>query len=218
MTESEIACFLSHRKVWSFISEGVSPFVAVFEDDIYMSKNLLHLLADIDWIKPNMDFIKLDKATKKKLKLGPPEVIVGDLKVSKLLSPHMGFGGYIISKDCATDLLKKTETFDGPIDITLFHTQSHPSKYLTLWQVNPAVCVHNQFHDLQFLPDEAEKSTLDTDRVSSIQKHRKIKKQKIGYKIRRELKRPFVQFFIWLSRVVSSLFSKEKWANIEFRE
>jgi len=218
MTKSEIACFLSHRKVWSLISRGVSPYGAVFEDDIYMSKNLSPLLTDSKWIKPNMDFIKLDKATKKKVKLGPPEVMVNNLKVCKLLSQHMGCGGYIISKNCATDLLKKTEALDGPVDITLFHTDRGLSTHLTLWQVNPAVCTHNQFHDLQFLPDGAEKSTLDIDRVSSIQNHRKCQKTKLGYKILRELKRPFVRFFTWLSRLVTSRFSEEKWANIEFRE
>lgn len=194
MTRSEIACFLSHRKVWSLISQGVSPYGAVFEDDIYMSRNLLPLLADSNWIKPSMDFIKLDKATKKQVKLGPPEVIVNDLKVSKLLSKHMGCGGYIISKHCATDLLKKTETFDGPVDMTLFHTDRGLSTHLTLWQVNPAVCTHNQFHDLQFLPDGAEKSTLDIDRISSIENHRKRRRLKLGNKVLRELKRPFARF------------------------
>jgi glycosyl transferase family 25 len=218
MTKSEIACFLSHRKVWSLISRGVSPYGAIFEEDIYMSRYLTPLLVDSKWIKPNMDFIKLDKATKKKVKLGPPEVMINDMKVCKLLSQHMGCGGYIISKKCATDLLKKTERFDRPVDITIFHTDRSLSTHLTLWQVNPAVCTHNQFQVLQFLPNGAEKSTLDIDRVSSIQNHRKSQNTKLIYKILRELKRPFVQIFSWLSRLITGLFSEEKWEDIEFRE
>lgn len=218
MTKSEIACFLSHRKAWSIISSGNSPYGAVFEDDIYMSRHLPCLLVDSKWIKPGMDFIKLDKATKKKVKLGPPEVTIGGRKVCKLLSQHMGCGGYIISKACATDLLKQTETFDGPIDMTLFHTDRGFSKHLTLWQLNPAVCTHSQFHDVQFLPDDAEASTLDIDRVPSIQKHRKHQKTKQTYKIMRELRRPFVRLFTWLGRLVGNLFLSEKWVSINFRE
>lgn len=218
MTKSEVACFLSHRKVWSTIYQGKDDYAAVFEDDIHMSMRLGHLLTNTSWIGPEMEIIKLDKATNKSVKLGPLAEHFDDFYIRPLKSLHVGTGAYIISRKCAVHLFLQTEMINQPVDHFIFDNECSVGGSLSKWQINPAVCIHQQFRKERFLPAGAEESTLQGERKDSqgnYMKEMKGRRAKV-YKIWREVKRPFIQLLTWCFHGVSNFFTKDKWVKIGF--
>ena len=56
MKQSELACFLSHKKAWDYIVEHDEPCV-VLEDDAILVKDFKNILNDLMQIK-EMDYLK----------------------------------------------------------------------------------------------------------------------------------------------------------------
>ena len=58
-TAGEIACFLSHHKVWSLIAEGSDPAAIVLEDDFELTANAPRLLQRLPNLPCTWDMLKL---------------------------------------------------------------------------------------------------------------------------------------------------------------
>jgi len=217
LTLSEIACFKSHREAWKMICENEGEFGVIFEDDIYLSTSITGFLKASTLREIDMDIIKIDKATRKKVKLGPRVRVVNGISVSPLLSQHMGCGGYILSKRCAARLLENTRSIKVPVDYVLFGSKDYSLPNLKVMQANPALCIHSQFSKYNFLPPEAERSVLDLERFESIKSQKKHVNVKISFaKICKEISRPIKRFVLNIKRTSSSLVSEEKWQKIGF--
>lgn len=219
MTKSEVACFLSHRKAWLEICRLDADHGAVFEDDIDFGSALGAILAEESWLRPEMDLIKLDKATRKHVEFGESVLIFPGLDVRRMLSLHVGCGGYILSKAFAQNLVEKTTVFNVPIDHFLFNPVEGILGHARIWQTQPAVCIHQQFSDAPFLPNEAELSSLQSTRKAQIKLHQKqfggvsFLVRKLG----REISRPFISLFRIIYAKVVSVSQGRSWQRVGFK-
>ena len=194
----EIACFLSHRRIWkTIINEGVSwGFVA--EDDIYFYNAKLFFESD-KWI-PSNNFFDIIKAetTRHKTELSTKMIAKPHgHKLRKLISMHAGAGGYFVSKRGASILLRETESKCGPVDQILFNNQYGVTQLLNILQLDPAICIQDCFH----AESKGIVSTLDDDRRRSFQKQGMLLvncKPKGLAKVYRELVRPFIKLYTYV--------------------
>lgn len=191
----EIGCFLSHRKVWEAILQNGDEWAAVFEDDVYLSRDTTRLLLDDSWIPPGVDIVKLE-TTRIPVSLGSIEGEVRFTEVPRklypLLSPHGGAGGYLISRKAARDLLNDPETVKDPVDEYMFNPVSPVFAKMRILQMTPAICIQHVI----LTDDRSDKSlnsTIQDERDEKWEKEWRRNKPKGFVKLWREVSRPFKQ-------------------------
>ncbi len=113
--DGEIACFLSHRKVWQLIVDGNDDFALVLEDDVQIQNPLFsdQLEFVLGKICPG-DIVRFPRVDR--WDVGP---LVESNRVSTLVRPILPGPqtcAALIGRDAARRLLALTETFDRPID------------------------------------------------------------------------------------------------------
>lgn len=168
LTVTEVCCFLSHRLCWRMIADGGDSHGAVFEDDIVFAPDAGPLLADAGWIPRDADVVKLETFFVP-VRLGRSRVDVGHgYFLARLVGQHVGAAGYILSRQAAQRLLRRTTHLKAAVDNVLFSPTMTTCSRSTIYQVMPAPCVqaHRLFDDnllasLQPGPSEARKSFLD---------------------------------------------------------
>lgn len=220
MTKSEVACFLSHRKAWETICRGTAEYGAIFEDDVLFGTALSNILLDSTWIRTDMEIIKLDKATRKHIELGERVPIKCYAEARRLLSLHVGCGGYIVSKAMAKRLINESQIMRVPVDHFLFNPGEKIFKEFQIWQLSPSVCLHQQFSAVHFLPKRAELSSLQVNRKKTIRSHQR-RAGSTRYFVRkliREVSRPFFSFGIFFYMKATCYIRGTSWERISFRK
>jgi len=145
LSDAEIACILSHRKVWKEFVDSAHSHTAIFEDDVYLSEDTATILS-YKFLPKDIHLIKLE-TTFSKITVSEKEYRnIYNRKLFKLLSKHDGSAGYIVSKYCATKLLSITENLIIPIDVLLFNENSVLRNYFDIYQISPAICVQEFFY------------------------------------------------------------------------
>lgn len=183
LNKNELGCLCSHVALWKKVIDENIDYIAVFEDDVYLSHDAYQFLNKTDWIPTDYDFIKLEK-TIDKVNLSRFRSIKNH-QLALLKSYHFGTGGYILSHKGASVLYRYflSLTSIDHVDQYLFKTVLD-NKVLPIYQLNPVLCIqdcilnpHNQIF------------------ASSLQWRNNIIKPKlsIAKKIFRELKRPYHQ-------------------------
>lgn len=216
MTMGEVACFMSHKKAWQKVADSVATHGAVFEDDVLISSQLSNLFTDQSWLDSEMEIVKLDKATSGLVHLGHSYKNNLITNIFPLLSTHFGCGGYIISKKFAKYLLEKTSQFLVPVDQALFSTDGLMGTKTKIFQLNPAVCVHQEFCSSSFLSDAASVSYLDKERKKNRRAHSRAKTKTIIHKAFRELNRPIDDLIRFTKNKYFSILDGTKWTKIDF--
>ena len=149
LTDGEVACFLSHRKTWQAALAANTEFVAIFEDDIHFSPEAARILHEPEnWLPADADVVKLETALNL-THLSRAATSIGDTGYSlkRLKDAHFGSAGYIMSRRAARILLNRSETIRLPLDDFLFAHYSPAFKDLRIYQVDPAICIQDQFLD-----------------------------------------------------------------------
>lgn len=185
LSNNELACLLSHICLWKKAIDENIDYIAIFEDDIYLSKNAHLFLNNNDWIKNDWGFIKIEKTIEKAL-LKNPISLQENHKIALLNSVHVGAGGYILSKETAKKLYEHFLTLNE-----LDHSDQYLFKIVLennitpIYQINPVLCIQ----DCILYPDNQKFS-------SYLQWRDNNTKEKLtpSQKLMRELKRPFQQF------------------------
>ena len=151
LSPAEKACFASHVCLWQKMLDENIPFMAIFEDDIYLGDDAKQLLKHDDWVsdligQQSCDAIKLETFMDK-VHLGKGiNLATTYRRLHRLKSMHSGSGGYILSNKGAgllLDLIKQTvDNGYDPIDHFLFDQYL---RKLTIYQINPALCIQSQW-------------------------------------------------------------------------
>ena len=209
MAKAEVACFLSHRNCWIKIAEAQARFGAVFEDDIAFAQDALAFLGDDGWLPDGADLIKIE-TTSRMVMLDRKPVPVKGRALARLTSRHLGGGGYILSKTCAARLIAATETIALPVDYALFDPAMALLPDVTVWQLNPAICVQQLRSKSVFLPAGIDWSELSKDRVA-------LKKRGLA-KLRREVTTPFVQAIDFAKQTIRAALTGRRWQIVRFRK
>ena len=123
LSASEVACFLSHRKVWQRIAGSDLDAALIVEDDV-----------EVDWAKlrpvleayaPRMtrdDYLRLPRKVRER---GPDLEGTGGL----VIRPRMlglGMQLQLVAPGAAARLLETTRQFDRPVDTLLQLQRLHP--------------------------------------------------------------------------------------------
>ena len=114
LTKGEIGCLLSHLTLWKKIIDNNLPYMAIFEDDIYLGSQAQLFLKDNSWIPENVEVIKLEAFSDSvQVELFSRKVLISDRSLFLLKGRHLGTAGYIISNAGAKDLFKYISELDA---------------------------------------------------------------------------------------------------------
>jgi len=144
LTPAEIACFESHRSAWQLLVDSGEPWLAVFEDDVLLAPPIAALLGSDAWIPAGTDLVKLE-TFEARVAIAAKGVAVEGVSLHRLQTTHCGSAGYILSRQCALDLLRKTGMFTRPVDIVIFHHEQEVCRGMRILQMVPAVCIQERF-------------------------------------------------------------------------
>lgn len=191
LSDGEKACLMSHICVWQKCLDEDLDYIAVFEDDICLGKNA-DLFLNTDWLKDiNFDIIKLETFFEKvHIK---HEFNHYDRKLERLCSPHMGAGAYVITQSAIKKVINQIQKTPMhnlmAIDHILFEIGIH---HLSIYQLNPAVCLQQMFTNHNFLPSQLEQSRQDNTINSHFDDNITHKLSRLKWRLKRSIgKRTF---------------------------
>ena len=142
ITQSALATFESHRRLWAYIAQGSSPYGVVFEDDVFLMPSASERITTLIRHCDEFDVIKLD-TTPQKMYLGPLQDI-GSAQVRAMLQSTASAAAYILSRSACLRLLNEAELYSDHLDDFLFT----PREGLRIYQLCPAVGIqHVWAHD-----------------------------------------------------------------------
>ncbi|SEM01954.1 glycosyltransferase family 25 protein [Acinetobacter sp. DSM 11652] len=144
ISEGELACALSHITVWKKALNDGLDYVAIFEDDIFLTENASLFLKDSSWLEQNIDILKIEtffeRVILKKSKLSKEKHVISELKTD-----HFGAAGYILSKKAIKNILNYIQhlTTLKPLDHILFSDLLKHNDYI-VYQLEPAICIQEK--------------------------------------------------------------------------
>lgn len=192
----ELACFMSHVSVWQKMLDEEIPYLAIFEDDVYLGENASEFLNHKHWIKKKWNIIKLE-AFSKKVKLGSDsEKLKNQREILQLKGRHVGGAGYILSLEAAHYLLNLIQQIEikEPLDHILFDPKYHDD--VSLYQMRPALCIQSYLHNAK----DCFSSSLEYQRIE--RRDCESNNRTIWEKIQREIKRLYFK--------ILNIFDKKK--------
>jgi glycosyl transferase family 25 len=142
LSNAEAACILSHRKAWQWLLDSQDSFLAVFEDDVYLSEDMRQLLSP-DLLTADLDLVKLEIPTGKVSYCRKAYAGFLGRRLHRLLTKANGSGGYIVSRKCAQRLLEVSGDCSEPVDFILFDDKSPIWRDFSVLQVVPAACIQD---------------------------------------------------------------------------
>lgn len=143
LSDNEISCFLSHLCLWKKCLDENLDYIAIFEDDIYLSADAYLFLNYPNWIDSNINIIKIEKINKK-IQYNTPIKKALNHKLIPLKQEHLGAGGYILSKQAIIYLLNfinKKKPLDH-IDQIIFNHYLQENQ-MPIYQLNPVLCIQD---------------------------------------------------------------------------
>lgn len=144
LSESEVGCFLSHRKCWELIANGHQSYGCVFEDDVLLSDRLKLFLSDSQWIPGDADVVKLETAGDR-IWLDTPVIDLAEgFKLGRLRSVHYRTAGYILSRRAAEHLLSVSQQFYVPVDLVVFDPAHGVANEMVIYQMVPSLCAQTK--------------------------------------------------------------------------
>lgn len=140
----ELACALSHIKLWHLAVEKNLEYIAIFEDDVHLGEDFGVLMADNKWLE-DIDVLKLEKfRARVELSFTSRSLENSDRKVYQMLGKNLGCGGYVLSLDGAKYLISYIEKLPklDVIDAIVFNQRKY-AKSIAIHQLRPAVVIQD---------------------------------------------------------------------------
>jgi len=106
LSDNEIGCWLSHRRVLRAIADGSAAMAAVVEDDAALAPEFPRVLEAIERQGPNFDFIFLHRKFKNNEIFVPCRALLPGLSLGRVGPAHMGAIAYIASREGARKFLE----------------------------------------------------------------------------------------------------------------
>jgi glycosyl transferase, family 25 len=187
LTSGELACFMSHVSIWQKIVDEKIPYLAIFEDDIFLGENVADVLHSSVWIQSDWDVIKVEAFAETVLATRKyTNILDKDMEVFQLKSKNLGTAGYILSLNGAKKYLRYIhENTLIPLDEMIFD-QFVKLNYLNIYQLNPAICIQ----EMKLYP---QKNVLSSELLSERKLRVRKNKKKAKDKVKHELIRIFTQ-------------------------
>ena len=202
----QMGCYLSHRKAWiKFLDDGFDcGFIS--EDDIYLA-NASCFLQRVEWLPAHFDVIKADTAHQLCEFSTYAHSTYSGHTLRRLKSYHIGTAGYFIARGGAAKLLEATEHLCDAIDDIMFDRRLGVAQSLTIFQLDPAICVQHKFA----------KHARDLNGFgSAIEPGKMLDKPEGIAKVWREVSRPFVRFGYRFERRIRAWRGVSTFKRVEF--
>jgi len=179
------ACFQSHRRAWSLLLESGDSHAVMLEDDVLVSDGLSECLTD-GFFSETADVVKIETFMTRVHLKAENSCNRGPRQLKRLITGHMGAGGYILSSGIARALLKQTETIAVPVDHFLFNPISIKQLGLQVYQMTPAPVAQGD----RILSDSAQwaESSITSDRFVSDQDWVATNKRSLSNRLRCRLR------------------------------
>lgn len=137
----ELACTLSHRRIWQVIVDGGIPSACVFEDDAKLSSRVPDALRLMPDQIRDLDVVRLQTNTKD-VSLGRAErELLPSVSLHRVFTAFLGTTGYVITANGARKLLAAEPFFSFPVDELMFDPNCHVARSLSVRQVVPGLCI-----------------------------------------------------------------------------
>ena len=147
LSNAELACIMSHRKAWQQLIDSPHDYIAIFEDDVYLSKDTPSLLSQ-DFAALGVNILNLESPIGKVCYRHTAETEICGRTIHRLLTKAYGAAGYIISRNCAQRLLVISQHCSEPVDVILFDDKSPITKDFLVFQIIPAACIQDNVMSL----------------------------------------------------------------------
>lgn len=181
LTQTEIAVFESHRKIWEMIARSGRPG-ATFEDDILLSSTSGETISQLGHYAGQFDLIKLD-ALGGTFRFGASQVLAGHA-LRKIVAVLPSAAAYLLSPEGAAKLLRQSRTYCDHLDD--FITRPRPN--FRAYQLVPGLAVQGMFADLGTRRDIPE-NVAGSERTEYGQAARDAGRGPVSYRLMKELKR-----------------------------
>jgi glycosyl transferase family 25 len=135
MRNSEVACFLSHKKAWQCVFEKNKPCL-IIEDDALFSRNVAEILEELASIS-DIDLVTLENRGRKKIVSKKALSLCCDSFLYELYQDRTGAAAYVLWPKSAKILIDKSDK--GKIGLADAFISS--SYELKAFQVEPAAIV-----------------------------------------------------------------------------
>lgn len=149
LTPSEVACYLSHKKAWETALAQKLDYAAIFEDDIHLAPDAGKILSCAEtWIPAGADLIKLETlCMPAHVGRGGAVIACTQHRLERLLGSHYGAAGYIVSRRAMEILCAESRILPLPVDDVIFGAHYRVFGQLKAFQVDPAICIQDQYLD-----------------------------------------------------------------------
>jgi len=117
LSNSEIACFLSHRKAWAAIVEQGLDAGFVIEDDVELTADFPTAFAAATACLTPGTFVRFPFRADRET--GEDILSLGATRVIRPRTIGLGMVAQLVSRGAAIRLLQATEMFDRPVDTTV---------------------------------------------------------------------------------------------------
>lgn len=191
VSTGELACIASHISVWKIALNTNLDYIAVFEDDIFLSNTARDFLINSAWMDTDWSIVKLETFYERVI-LSSGKKILNNHSVHLLKTAHFGAAGYILSQKAIHDLFSYIRNLKSisPLDHILFSDMIKLNRN-KIYQVNPAICIQEKI-----LKNEVQLSNSLNDYRNNFSPEKF--KINITRKIIRELRRLFQQLKLML--------------------
>ncbi len=203
LSPGELGCLLSHREAWRRIAAGEARWACVLEDDLHLASAATSFLRDGSWVPPGVALVKLETSCQL-VRLGRRiHAAPGGHVLRRLLSSHMGTGGYVVTREGAGQLLALTEGRCTVVDHLLFCPREGLGPWLPAWQLWPAILVQEREAGgrtgLAFLASQLDRERQDPRLMMRPRPTPPDPRPGMAARLRRETRR-LARQFLWLLR------------------
>ena len=143
LSRPEIGCIISHKKAWKKIVESGTDWGAVFEDDVYLSTELGHIIERLDEVPEEIDIIKLEAIGNRSVLLDKNELYLAGRSLRRLRGLALGAAGYLISRKACQRLLQTPHLPSLAIDMYLFSLWHGAYRGLNIYVLDPAPVIQS---------------------------------------------------------------------------
>lgn len=174
IAKGELACFMSHVALWKKMLDENIPYMAIFEDDIFLGEKSAEFLNSSSWLNSNWHIIKIEAFSNNVIVGKVDQIANSDVEIAQLKGRNLGTAGYILSDKGAKSYLEYTLNNQIiPLDEMMFDTYIGAKK-LPVHQLFPALCIQ----EMMLFPEK--KSALPSDLLEE-RKARMKKFKKKGF-------------------------------------
>ncbi|WP_404405468.1 glycosyltransferase family 25 protein [Pelagibacterium halotolerans] len=136
---NQLACSMSHEKVWRAMLEAGHERAVVMEDDALLSSLLPAFLADLEGVP--FDVLRFE-APVRRIRVFPPVAHVGPgIALRPFRSTLSGASGYVIGANAARVLLGHPALRVLAGDLVLYGALAAPAKDFVRLHSDPALCI-----------------------------------------------------------------------------